>query len=107
MVRRPPKTPRRRRPGRTTPGSARRSRASAAPYGEADHGPGSARPRTERVDMFPECDVSHGGHRSDRRSKTGERRDETVDAVAVPAVGQVAHEPQRGGDEGRALESVG
>ena len=35
---------------------------------------------------------------SDRRRQAGERGDGAIDAVPVPAVGQVAHEPQRGGD---------
>ena len=92
-ARRRPRTARTPRPGRRARGSVRRARASAPPYGEDDHVPC----RPERVVAVSTVDARvTSGTTSDRRCQPGQRVDDAVHRVAVPAVGQVAHEPQHG-----------
>src|SRR3712207_9094256 len=45
--------------------------------------------------------------RSDRRGQAGEDGDGAVEPVAVPAVGEIAHQPQCPGHQRRPLEPVG
>src|SRR3712207_7171069 len=59
--------------------------------------------RPPRSTLFPYTTLFRSSC-GDRRGQPGHRGDETVHGVAVPTVGEVAHQPQRGGHERGPLD---